>query len=219
MYEISKELPFAEFYVKGTLSLPVKAESLIIFTHFKDSYIQMPNPQKLAFKLREKGFGTLVFNLRGQYKILSETSEKSLNIFSDGLCTSTKKLHNHSEYRSLDFAFMGAGLGAAIAFKSAVKLNSNIIKSMALFSGDFNFDQEDLAEISCPTLLAVGEYDLPNIEINKNVKDYLKKSAHLSVVKDAHDLSKEPCPTDKIINTANSWFKEHLALDLEPALI
>ncbi len=33
MYEINMQLPFDDLHIEGTLSLPVKTETLIIFSH------------------------------------------------------------------------------------------------------------------------------------------------------------------------------------------
>lgn len=209
MYEIIMQLPFNGFYVKGTLALPVKAKSIIIFSHGFGSTFKSPHEQKIAKKLQQEGFGTLVFDLLDQHEELPD-EYKDLGLLSRGLITSTEWLHGHSEYKSMDLAFLGSGRGGATALKAATKLGGSVVKAVVSLSGRLDLVRKELSKVPCPTLLIVGELDFQGVNINRDGLKHLKSQKQLAVIPGASHLFEEPDKTNEAAHIAISWFKKYL---------
>lgn len=201
MYEIIPQLPYYGFHAKGTLTLPVKAKSLIIFSHGFNSTLPNLHEHQMAQKFQQEGFGTLIFELLDEHKDLP-IEHKEINHLSRGLLI---WLHGHSEYRSLDLAYFGSGSGAAIALKTAA--HPAIVKTVVSLSGRLDLIKEDLKNVSSPTLLMVGELDFQLVKINKQALKHLEVQKQRAVVPGASHLFEEPGKTKEATRIATLWFK------------
>lgn len=209
MYEITIQLPFNGFYAKGILSLPVQATSLIIFSpDFEDSLTSL-HYQGLADKFHDKGFGTLHLDLIDQDNKLPE-DYKRVDLLSYGLFTSIQCLYEHSEYRSMDFAFFGTGVGSDIALSAAARLGSTI-KTVVSLSGRMDISERQLSEVSCPVLLMIGELDSPGMVRNKNALEHLSAERELVEIPCASHLFKEQNKLTEATPVAVRWFQQYLS--------
>jgi pimeloyl-ACP methyl ester carboxylesterase len=209
MYEIITQLPYNGFHVKGTLTLPVKAKSLIIFSHGFSNNKLNPLMSKMARSFQQEGFGTLIFNLLDEQNQLPIEHKEIIHL-SRGLLTSTNWLRSHSQYRSLDLAYFGSGSGAATAIKTTSHSNS-IVKTVVSLSGRLDLIKEDLKNVSCATLLIVGELDFRVVKINKQALKHLDVQKQLAVVPGASHLFEEPGKIKKAAQIATSWFRKQLS--------
>lgn len=216
MYEIIMQLPFNGFHVKGTISLPVKVKSLIIFSHGYGSSQLSPHEHKLDLHFQKMGFGTVVFDLLDEHRLPS--NYKNIDLLSQGLLTATNWLHGHSEYRDLDIALFGSGTGAAAAVKAATELKS-VVKTIVSLSGRLDIVKEDIPDVICPTLLVVGELDFQLVNINRQALKHLKGPKQLAVVPGASHLFEEPGKIEEAGNITSSWFKKYLAQASQKPLV
>ena len=208
MYEIKMTLPFNGYYVEGKLTLPVKAKSLIIFSHGYGRSVTMPNEHRLAVGFQQEGFGTLVFDTLDAQEELPDNS-RGFELFGKGLIASTNWLHSHSEYRSLNLAYFGSGSGAATALKAAAEMGT-AIKSVVCLSGKFERIQSYLPKVKSPTLLIAGELDFNLIADNRLALGRLKVPKRLAVIPGASHLFEEPDKLNEASRIAVSWFNKHL---------
>lgn len=217
MYEIIMQLPFNGFHVTGTLALPVKAQSIIIFSHGFGSAANSPHEQEIAREFHKEGFGTLIFDLLDQHEELPD-SYKDIELMSRGVLTSTNWLHGHSQYRSFDLAILGSGTGGAIALKAATQLGP-YIKTVVSLSGRLDLIKEDLSRVPCPTLLISGELDFQTTNINRKALEKLKTKKQLAVIPGASHLFEEPGKTKEAARIAISWFKKYLRGDVKSPVV
>jgi len=209
MYEIAMQLPFNGYHVEGKLVLPVKAESLIIFSHGYGRSSLMPHEHRLALKFQQEGFATLVFDTLDAHEDIPDDT-KDLELLSKGLVASTNWLHSHSEYKGLDLAYFGSATGAATALKTASELPGSTIKTVVAMGGRLDLVKSRLAKVPCPTLLIVGELDFHTVHINRQALDRLKTPKQLAVVPGASHLFEEPDKLNEAAHIAVSWLKKYL---------
>lgn len=217
MYEIIMQLPFNGFHIKGTLALPVKAKSIIIFSHGFGSTYRSPHELKIAEQFQQAGYGTLIFDLLDQDEHLPD-NYKDIGLLSRGLLISTNWLNGHSEYRLLDLAYFGSGIGSATALIAAMQLGS-VIKTVVALSGRLEIVKTDLQRIPCPTLLITGELDFEGVNINRKALKCLRTQAQLAIVPGASRHFEEPGKTNAAARIAISWFQKYLQHDKKSMLI
>lgn len=209
MYETFMQLPFDGYHVQGKITLPVKAQSLIIFSHGHGRSILMPHEHRLAVAFQQQGFGTLVFDTLDNHENIPEESI-GIHLLSRGLLTSTNWLHNHSEYHSLKLAYFGFGTGAAAALKTASELGEKI-KAVVSMSGRLDLlKSEELSGVQCPTLLISGELDFKIGRINQKALQILNGEKQLAVIPGASHLFEESDKLNKAAHISASWYKKHL---------
>lgn len=208
MYQINLQLPFDGFHVKGTMTLPVQADSLIILSHGYGHSHLIVHEHRLALKLQQEGFGTLVFDLLDEHEELP-ASFGDPGVASEGLIASTNWLHSHSEYHSLKLGLLGSGTGAATAVTAAAELGTGI-KAMVLLSGRLDLAKAALPKIKSPTLLITGELDFQTVNINKYAQKHLKVPNQLAIVPGASHLFEEPDKLNEAAHIAVPWFKKYM---------
>jgi pimeloyl-ACP methyl ester carboxylesterase len=66
-----------------------------------------------------------------------------------------------------------------------------------------------LGRVRAPTLLIVGENDLPVIELNRQALAQLRCEARLVIVPGATHLFEEPGALDAVARLAREWFERY----------
>lgn len=207
MYQINVKLPVDGIYMEGTLTLPVKAESLIIFARGNGPYSD--GIQKIVKFLQRQGFGTLLYGLSNDEPRNPENLDPDL--LAERLIAITLWITSHSEYRSLEIAFLGSGVGAAAALKASGMLGS---RSVAVVScaGRTDLVKKDLKNIFSPVLLIAGEFDFHTIKINREAMKRLNSPKQLIIVPGASHLFEEPGKLDHVIDDINRWLQKYLGV-------
>lgn len=209
MYEITMQLPFNGHHVDGILTLPVKAKSMIIFSHGLGRSSLMPHEHHIALAFQQAGYGTLVFDTLGDYEDISDRSQE-LEYLSKGLIAATNWLHSHSEYKLLDIAYCGSGTGAEPALRAASELGE-VIKAVVCLGGRIGLEKIELSKVMVPTLLIVGELDFETVGKNKKVLSKLNSPKQLAVIPGASHLFEEPDKLNEAAHIAVSWYRKYLA--------
>jgi len=202
------ELPFNGHQVDGKLSLPVSAQSLIIFSHGYGRSSLMPHEHRLALAFQQAGYGTLVFDTVDIYENFSPDAE-GFEFLTKGLLATTNWLHSHSEYRDFDLAYCGSGRGAGPALQVASEL-PDVIKAVVCLGGRMDMEKRTLSEIFIPTLLIVGELDFETVGRNKKVLSKLSSPKQLAVISGASHLFEEPDKLNEAAHIAVSWYQKYL---------
>ncbi len=211
MYEIAMQLPFNGYHVEGKLCLPVKAKSLIIFSHGVGRSSLMPHERKLALRFQQEKFGTLAFDTYDSRQEIPNNA-KGLELLSKGLIAATNWLHSHSEYQKFDLGYLGSETGAATALKTASELGDTI-KAVISLGGRLNLVKSELSKVRCPTLLMVGELDSEVVGINKEALSHLSAQKHLEIIPGASHLFEESEKLNEAAHIAVSWFNKYLMAD------
>lgn len=218
MYEIKLQLPFRNFYITGTLVLPVKARSLVIFAHGWGNTSESPHEQTIAKYLQKEGFGTLMFDLmEGNAK--QPYNRKDVTLLTEGLLTATQWLNGHSQYQKLHIAYLGSGTGAAVAIEVVNKLPTHIVETIISVSGRVDLVRKELGRISCPSLFIAGELDFQTLNINQHLLKYVKGHKQLAIIPGASHLFEEIGKQEKVAKIISSWLKKYMPAKQEKMTI
>ena len=112
--------------------------------------------------------------------------------------------------RNLNIGYFGASTGAGAALVAAAE-RSKIIGAVVSRGG-----RPDLAgsmmlqKVQAPTLLIVGGYDYPVIEMNQEALDHLRVEKKLVIVPSATHLFEEPGKLEEVAQLATDWFVRYL---------
>ena len=216
MYEIKLQLPFDDFYITGSMVLPVNARSVVIFAHGWGNTSESPHEQAIAKHLQKEGFGTLMFDLmEGHPKQSGGLKENDISLLTGGLTTALQWLNGHSQYQNLHIAILGSGTGAAVAMKVANKLPPHMIEAIITISGRLDLVRKKVTSISCPSLLIVGELDFQTLNINQHLLKYLKGQKQLAIIPGASHLFEESGKQEKVGKIISSWLKKYMPVKEE----
>jgi len=69
---------------------------------------------------------------------------------------------------------------------------------------------EALPKVKSPTLLIVGGFDYPVIEMNKSALARMRCEKELKIVPGATHLFEEPGTLQEVARLAGDWFQRHL---------
>lgn len=209
MYKTILKLPVENFYLEGEVTLPVKAKSIIIFSHGSGSSRFSPRNRMVAKQLRKAGFGTLLFDLVGQSEKDEYKKRMDIELLTRRLVAITLWMYNHSEYKDYDLGYYGSGTGAATALSAAARLN-DLIKAVVCRGGRPDMAENQLKNVKCPTLLITGELDFHTLKINRKASENLTCINQLVVIPGASNLFEEPGKMNLVAKDAVTWFRKYL---------
>jgi putative phosphoribosyl transferase len=208
-------IPCQGVVLEGEYTSPTKTKALIIFAHGSGSSRHSPRNQAVARSFQERGLGTFLFDLltRDEERLDCETRHLRFDIplLAGRLIEVTRwLLRNLSQSDPPALGFFGASTGAAAALVAAAELGERI-GAIVSRGGRPDLAEDALPRVLAPTLLLVGARDKPVIELNKEVRHYLRCKNVLRIVPGATHLFEEPGALDCVANLAGDWFLQHLA--------
>jgi dienelactone hydrolase len=125
-------------------------------------------------------------------------------------------VQNHAAGTNLDIAYFGASTGAAAALSAAAK-RVDVIKAVVSRGGRPDLADPYLSQVKAPTLLIVGGYDTPVIQMNQDAFDKLKQLSaekgekELIVIPEATHLFEELGKLELVSQFASKWFTRFLS--------
>ena len=123
---IAKDLfiPIDGSKLRATLTLPERAEAVIIFAHGSGSSRLSPRNARVAHALHERGLGTLLFDLLTREEAREDEVLRSyrfdIELLAERLAAATAWLKGHP-LAPRTFAYFGASTGAAAALVAAAR--------------------------------------------------------------------------------------------------
>lgn len=194
----------------GTLALPEKAGSLVLFAHGSGSSRFSSRNRFVARVLQEAQIGTLLFDLLTAEEDQIYENRFNIELITERLVKATEWLARQDETRGLAFGYFGASTGAAAALKAAASLGSRI-KAVVSRGGRPDLAMEVLVRVEAPTLLIVGANDEVVLGLNRKAYEKLKTTKNLEIIPGATHLFEEPGTLEQVARAAASWFKKHLS--------
>ena len=199
----------------GILSIPRKAPGIVLFAHGSGSSRLSPRNQYVAGVLQSRGVATLLFDLltRDEETIDERTRALRFDIrlLANRLVGATRWVRQNAETRGLPIGYFGASTGAGAALVAAAEL-PEAVAAVVSRGGRPDLAGEALAAVRAPTLLIVGEYDEPVIEMNREALERIgARDSKLVIVAGATHLFEEPGTLEEAARLAAEWFEEHLA--------
>lgn len=201
------KLPIDDSFLDGDLTIPDKASTLIIFLSGYSNDLNSFN-HFLASHLQDEGYATLLFDfLRKTEKELPKKLDAEL--LTRRIITITTWINNHSRYHQFDLGFLGITSGAVLALKAAAELGPKI-KALVSIEGEAILAENDISNISSPTLLIVAEYDFHAIKLNSDILKRIKAIKNMVIVPGASHFFEEPHKMEQVAAITTSWFRKYL---------
>jgi pimeloyl-ACP methyl ester carboxylesterase len=211
------QIPLDGLTLEGALGLPVEAGGLIVFVHGSGSNRHSPRNNFVARSLREKGLGTLLFDLLTEWEDRDYRARFDIPLLNERLVAVTRWLREEPDTGALRLGYFGASTGAAAALKAAAELGSEI-GAVVSRGGRPDLAESALGRVRSPTLLIVGERDEVVLELNRRAYEELPGEKELAIVAGAGHLFEEPGALDQVARLASRWFCRHLNPTGEPRL-
>jgi pimeloyl-ACP methyl ester carboxylesterase len=214
------QIPVDSVSLSGDLTLLEGSLGIVLFAHGSGSGRHSRRNRYVAKVLQDAGLGTLLFDLLTEEEEVIDERTRHLR-FDIGLLTNRLVavtdwlVQNRASSNNLNIAYFGASTGAAAALAAAAK-REDIIKAVVSRGGRPDLADPYLGQVEAPTLLIVGGYDTPVIQMNQEAFDKLqqlsaeKGEKKLVIVPEATHLFEEPGKLEIVAQLASGWFARFL---------
>lgn len=214
------QIPIGSVSLSGDLTVVDRSPGIVLFAHGSGSGRHSRRNRYVAKVLQETGLGTLLFDLlTEEEEIIDERTRHlrfDIELLTDRLVAVTDWLvQNGAASDKLNIAYFGASTGAAAALSAAAK-RVDIIKAVVSRGGRPDLAEPFLGQVKAPTLLIVGGYDTPVIQMNQDAFDKLqqlsaqKGEKKLIIIPEATHLFEEPGKLEQVAQLASTWFARFL---------
>lgn len=202
-------IPLSSVTLKGELVLPENAIGIVVFSHGSGSSRFSPRNKMVGELMQQNGIGTLLFDLLTEEEDRIYENRFNIDLLVSRLIDVTEWLMQHKETQKLPVAYFGASTGAASALRAAAYFGKSI-KAVVSRGGRPDMALNALPMVTAPTLLIVGQLDVPVIKMNKLAFDQLNGIKEMKIIPGATHLFEEPGKLMEVADMAIEWYKEYL---------
>jgi len=209
METIEIDIPIDEFILKGNLTIPKEANSLVIFSHGSGSSRFSSRNNFVARILNQNHIATLLTDLLTIEEDDIYETRFDIDLLTHRLIEVTNYVSILPDLKNLPIGYFGASTGAASALKAAAMLPHKI-DAVVSRGGRPDLAFDDLNLIKAPTLLIVGSLDRVVISLNEQAYKFLKCYKKLEIIDGATHLFEEPGKLEEVARLASKWFLGHI---------
>lgn len=219
MEERAVRVPAGSVELEGNLVVPEGARGAVLFAHGSGSGRMSPRNRYVAEALREAKLATLLVDLltpeEEEVDLRTRHLRFDIGLLAGRLSGATDWLSHNPETRHLRVGYFGASTGAAAALVAAAE-RPRQVGAVVSRGGRPDLAGEALPAVEAPTLLIVGENDVPVIGMNEEAMERLRVEKRLEIVPGATHLFEEPGTLEEVAWLAADWFTRHLGPDPGP---
>jgi dienelactone hydrolase len=118
-------------------------------------------------------------------------------------------LRRHKETASMPIGLFGASTGGGAALIAAAE-RPREIAAVVSRGGRPDLAGKALPKVTTPTLLIVGGFDSPVIQMNRDAMEQMRGEVQLEIVPGATHLFEEPGTLERVAELAGNWFVQQL---------
>jgi putative phosphoribosyl transferase len=200
--------------LEGTLATPPDARGVVLFAHGSGSSRHSPRNRFVAEALREGGLATLLVDLlTGEEEAVDIQTRHlrfDIGLLAERLVGAIDWLGDQAETRNLRVGLFGASTGGGAALVTAAERPERV-GAVVSRGGRPDLAGDALPLVRSPTLLIVGEWDAPVIELNERARAQMRTEVRLEIVPRATHLFEEPGALEEVARLARDWFVRYLA--------
>jgi putative phosphoribosyl transferase len=193
----------------GILGVPEKPLGVVLFAHGSGSGRLSPRNRFVAHGLEGGGLATLLIDLLEEAEAGDRRKVFDIDLLSDRLLAATHWLTSQPTTSHLRIGYFGASTGAGAALQAAAR-EPEPIGAVVSRGGRPDLAEPFLPRVTAPTLLIVGGFDFPVIEMNEQAFALLACEKELVIVPKATHLFEEPGTLEQVADHALRWFIRHL---------
>ncbi|WP_395050480.1 dienelactone hydrolase family protein [Flavobacterium sp.] len=212
MKTVEIEIPLLSIHLKGDLVIPDNAIGIVVFAHGSGSSRSSPRNKLVAELMQQQGIGTLLFDLLTEKEDQNYENRFNIDLLVSRLIEATEWLTQNKVAKGLPIAYFGASTGVASAMRAAAFFGKNI-KAVVSRGGRPDLALSVLHLVTAPTLLIVGQLDVPVIKMNKHAFDQLLSIKEMKIIPGASHLFEEPGKLMEIAELAIQWYKKYLPIE------
>jgi len=202
-------IPIDGVRLEGELVVPGDATGLVVFAHGSGSSRKSPRNAFVAEKIRERGLGTLLFDLLTEDEDRERETRFDIDLLTGRLLDATEWLRDREETRTMVIGYFGSSTGAAAALRAAAHLGTDV-GAVVSRGGRVDLAAGELPSVTAPTLFVVGGADAQVLELNREGLGALTCPKELAVVEGAGHLFEGPGELEEVAELAGDWFGRHL---------
>jgi len=202
-------IPVNDVELEGMIEIPDGATGLVVFAHGSGSSRKSPRNNFVAEVIRERGLGTLLFDLLTEAEDTDRDNRFDIQLLTTRLVAVTEWLRDSDDTADLNVGYFGSSTGAASALRAAACIGGDI-DAVVSRGGRVDLAEERLGEVGAPTLFIVGGDDTQVLELNREAYDQLSCEKELHVVEGAGHLFEGEGELEEVANVAADWFAETL---------
>ena len=196
--------------LEGELIIPPGAQGIVVFAHGSGSSRFSPRNNYVAKVVRDRGLGTLLFDLLTRQEDQNYTTRFEISLLTQRLLAATAWLGAETKTSKLKIGYFGASTGAAAALQAAAKFGRKIAAVVSRGGRPDLAGVSALEKVMSPTLLLVGGSDYGVIELNQQAYSRLQCEKQLVLIPEATHLFEEPGTLEQVANQAADWFAHYL---------
>lgn len=196
--------------LEGELMIPPGAQGIVVFAHGSGSSRFSPRNNYVAKVVRDRGLGTLLFDLLTRQEDQNYTTRFEISLLTQRLLAATAWLGAETKTSKLKIGYFGASTGAAAALQAAAKFGRKIAAVVSRGGRPDLAGVSALEKVMSPTLLLVGGADDGVIELNEQAYSRLQCKKQLVLIPGATHLFEEPGTLEQMANQAADWFAHYL---------
>ncbi|SFC61665.1 Dienelactone hydrolase [Halobiforma haloterrestris] len=204
-------IPVDDVELEGDLAVPADADGVVVFAHGSGSSRKSPRNNYVADALRDRGLGTLLFDLLTEAEDRDRENRFDIPLLTDRLVAATEWLRD-SEATDPDvrYGYFGSSTGAAAALRAAARPDSGDVDAVVSRGGRVDLASERLGEVTAPVLLIVGGEDEQVLRLNREATDALAGQHEVHVVEGAGHLFEGEGELEEVADVAADWFEQQL---------
>ena len=195
--------------LEGILGRPPGSNGVVVFAHGSGSGRFSPRNNFVARHLQQAGLATLLLDLLMPEEADDRRKVFDIDLLADRLLLAKAWLEADTRSSHLGVGYFGASTGAGAALQAAARDPSNV-KAVVSRGGRPDLAEPYLQRVTAPTLLIVGGWDEPVIEMNQAAYELLTCEKKLIIVPGATHLFEEPGTLEQVAEQAGTWFLRHL---------
>ena len=195
--------------LEGTLGVPPEASGVVVFAHGSGSSRLSPRNNFVADEIRERGVGTLLFDLLTEEEDRVRENRFDIPLLTDRLVATTEWLWGREETTDANVGYFGSSTGAAAALRAAARLEDEL-DAVVSRGGRVDLAEEVLEDVEASTCFIVGGADTGVLEANREAHDRLTCEKQLHVVEGAGHLFEGEGELEEVTEVAADWFVDAL---------
>lgn len=207
--EHNVQIIYGKLVLEGILGLPADPSGVIVFAHGSGSGRLSPRNNFVARYLQQNGLATLLLDLLMPSEAEDRRNVFDIDLLADRLLVAKSWLQQEPRTEKLRIGYFGASTGAGAALQAAARDSSNI-QAIVSRGGRPDLAEAYLPSVTAPTLLIVGGWDEPVIEMNQSAYELLTCEKKLIIVPGATHLFEEPGTLEAVSDHACKWFLRYL---------
>lgn len=206
-------VPIGDRFLHGDLGMPHQSDGIVLFAHGSGSSRHSPRNQFVARVLERRDLATLLIDLlTPEEEAIDERTAQyrfDIPLLARRLVTIVDWLRDHKATADLSIGLFGASTGGGAALMAAAA-RPNAIAAVVSRGGRPDLAGAALPNVRTPTLLIVGGFDMPVIQLNRDAMKQMHGDVELEIVPGATHLFEEPGALERVADLAGDWFARYL---------